>query len=62
MELWIFLVGGFVALILLALRNGAFRPRRHGDHDGSEAINRNHGILRVMDSRAGFEDRDRRSR
>ena len=62
MELWIFLCGGFVVLILLAWRNGAFHQRRHGDHDGSEAINRNHGSLRVMDARAGFEDRDRRSR
>ena len=62
MELWLFLGGGFVGLILLAWRNGAFRQRRHGDHDGSEAINRNHGILRVMDARAGLEDRDRRSR
>ena len=34
MELWVFLGGGFLLLILLAGRNGAFQQRHYGDRDG----------------------------
>ena len=38
MELWLFLGGGFVVLVLLAWRNGAFGRRGYGDADGRGAI------------------------
>jgi hypothetical protein len=45
MELWIFLGGGFVLLVILALRNGAFRPVTKGDRRGNDPAARAEGYL-----------------
>ena len=62
MELWVFLGGGFVLLVVLAARNGAFQGRRHDDPDGkgafSQTASRN-AALQVDDPRAQLPAGDR---
>jgi hypothetical protein len=36
MELFVFIAGVFVVLIVLARRNGAYRDFQHGDRRGSD--------------------------
>ena len=61
MELWLFLGPGFVVLVLLAWRNGAFRGRGFGEPDGkgafSQAASRN-AALQVDDQRAQLPSGD----
>ena len=61
MELWLFLGLGFLLLVLLAARNGAFRGRRHGDPDESGAFSQvapRTAALQVRDPRAQLDAGD----
>jgi hypothetical protein len=55
MELWLFLGLGFVLLIALAWRNGAFGQRRYDDADGKDAYSQ------VAPSTAALQTRDFRA-
>ena len=62
MELWLFLGVGFLILVVLAARNGAFQRRRHDEPNGKGAFaqvaSRNAG-LQVRDPRAQLDAGDR---
>ena len=62
MELWLFLGLGFVVLLVLAWRNGAFERRGHGDPDPRGAFSQvapRTGALQVRDPRAQLDAGDR---
>jgi hypothetical protein len=61
-ELWLFLGIGFLLLVLLAARNGAFGRRRQGDESGSNAfpqVASRNAALQVRDPRAQLPAGDR---
>jgi hypothetical protein len=64
MELWFFLGAGVVVLIVLAARNGAFRPFRRGDRRGTDAITQvsPRTTMQIRDPRAQIDGRDRPGR
>ena len=62
MELWLFLGFGFVLLIVLAWRNGAFGRRSHDDPDARGAFSQvapRTGALQVRDPRSQLDAGDR---
>jgi hypothetical protein len=55
MELWVFLAGEFLALVVLAWRNGAFQQRKYNDKPGRDAFSQvapSTAALQVDDPRA----------
>ena len=61
MELWLFLGLGFVVLIILAWRNGAFGQRRYDDKSGKDAYSQvapRTAALNVRDFRSPMQPGD----
>jgi len=64
MELWLFLGLAIAGLILLATRNGAFKPYRRGDRRGTDTITQvsPRTTMQIRDPRAQIDGRDRPGR